>query len=78
MTGRVPTVLIDTTDSGQLYLSKASLDTEIITAKSSAINISVPVEGGEEGEFVEHALPEQMKHTFAGGKVKTEIVAHTG
>ncbi|KDN44681.1 hypothetical protein K437DRAFT_256912 [Tilletiaria anomala UBC 951] len=79
VTGKVPTVLIDATDSGLLYLSKESLDAEIITAKCSAINISVPLQGGEDGEFIEHALPEQMKHTFQqDGKFKTEIIAHTG
>ncbi len=78
ITGRTPTVLIDTTDSGQLYLSKESLDAEIVTAKSSAINISTPLAGGEDGEFVEHAIPEQMKHVFKDGKFVTEIVAHSG
>lgn len=78
VTGRTPTVLLDSTDSGQLYLSKESLDTEIIAAKCSAINVSVPVEGGEEGEFREMALPEQLLHKIVDGKVKTEVVAHSG
>jgi adenylyl cyclase-associated protein len=80
VTGRTPTVLIDTTDSGQLYLSKESLNAEVVTAKCSAINISVPLKGGEEGEFVEHAMPEQLKHVFdeKTGKFRTEIVAHSG
>ncbi|SAM71154.1 probable adenylyl-cyclase-associated protein CAP [Ustilago bromivora] len=84
ITGRAPTILLDSCDSGQIYLSDKSLDSEIIAAKCSAINVSLPVPGGEEGEFEEFALPEQLKHTVdaMGGKgksrVKTEVVAHTG
>ena len=77
--GTVPTILVDSTDGGQIYLSKESLQAELITAKTSAINISLPKEGGEEGEYVERAVPEQMK-TLIGkdGKLRTEIVEHTG
>ncbi|SPO19895.1 probable adenylyl-cyclase-associated protein CAP [Ustilago trichophora] len=84
ITGRAPTILLDSCDSGQIYLSDKSLDSEIIAAKCSAINVSLPVPGGEEGEFEEFALPEQLKHTVDGlsskGKtrIKTEVVAHMG
>ncbi|CAD6890468.1 unnamed protein product [Tilletia laevis] len=86
ITGKVPTVLIDQTDSGALYLStnpELAQGTEVITAKCSAINVSVmPVVARskeEEGEFVEIALPEQLKHTVGvDGKLKTEVVAITG
>lgn len=76
--GVVPTILVDSTDSGQIYLSKESLGAEIITSKTSALNISLPIQGGEEGEFVERAVPEQMKTTVVDGKLKTEIVEHAG
>jgi len=77
ITGTVPTVQVDTTDSGQVYLSKECMDiVEIITSKTSSINISVP--DGEEGDFKENALPEQIKSTFKGGKVVSEIVEHAG
>lgn len=52
---------IDGTDGGQLYLGKDTLDIEIVTAKSSSINISLPVEGEEEGIFAEKPVPEQLK-----------------
>ncbi|KAK0555209.1 suppressor of rasval19 [Tilletia horrida] len=86
ITGKVPTVLIDQTDSGALYLSadpSLAAGTEVITAKCSAINVSVmPTTARskeEEGEFVEIALPEQLKHTVGpDGKLKTEVVAITG
>ncbi|KAN0066028.1 suppressor of rasval19 [Thecaphora frezii] len=82
VTGSTPTILLDSNDSGQLYLSKTSLDTEIIAAKCSAINVNVPVEGGEEGEFEEYALPEQLKFTIDKGaskkeRIRSEIVVHT-
>jgi len=57
--GRVPTVTIEKTDNCQVYLSKNSLDTEIVSSKSSAMNILVPNENGD--EYFEHPVPEQFK-----------------
>jgi adenylyl cyclase-associated protein len=79
--GKVPTITVDTTDSGQIYLSKDCLEgqTEIITAKSSAINVSLPdPETSEEGLFVERAVPEQLKSVVQGGKLVTTLVEHAG
>lgn len=77
--GVVPTMLIDATDGGQVYLSKESLGVEIITSKTSGLNVSLPKQGGDEGEYVERPVPEQMKTTVsADGKLKTEIVEHSG
>ena len=50
MTGKVQTVSIDKTDGCQVYLSKDSLEAEIVTAKSSEMNICVPE--GDDGDFV--------------------------
>ena len=66
-----------------MYLSEEGLATDVITAKSSSLNVSVPVVGGEPGEFEELALPEQLKHTLArsaGNKpqLKSEVVQHVG
>ncbi|KAH8928870.1 hypothetical protein BT69DRAFT_1311331 [Atractiella rhizophila] len=74
--GKAPTILIDNTDSGMVYLSKDCLDCEIITAKTSAINVLVPE--GEEGDFSEKAVPEQMKSVVQNGKLVTTIVEHAG
>ncbi|GAA5931411.1 adenylate cyclase-binding protein [Sporobolomyces koalae] len=76
--GKVPTVLIDGCDGGQVYLSKTSLETEIVSAKSSALNISLPVEGDEEGVFEEKAVPEQFKTVVVNGKLVTSVVEHSG
>jgi len=59
---KVKTISIDKTDGCQVYLSKDCLDAEIVSAKSSEMNVSIPI--GADGEFVEMALPEQYKTTF--------------
>jgi len=51
ITGTAPTNQVDTTDSGQIFLSKSCLGVEIITAKCSAINVGLPVEGEDKGPF---------------------------
>ena len=73
-----PTIQLDSTDVGQIYLSKDSLAVEITTAKCSSINVSLPVEGEEEGVFEERAVPEMLRTTVSGGKLVTTIVEHSG
>jgi len=67
--GKVNTINIEKTDAAQIYLSKDSLSCEIVTAKCSAINVSVP---DGTGDFVEHPIPEQFKSIFTGKGFKTE------
>ncbi|KAK6905044.1 hypothetical protein I203_105863 [Kwoniella mangroviensis CBS 8507] len=77
ITGQIPTIQVDTTDSGQIYLSKECMNTvEIITSKTSSLNISVPT--GQDGDFEEKPVPEQMKSKIVGGKLVTEIIEHAG
>lgn len=57
--GRVPTVIIEKTDGCQVYLSKQSLETEIVSSKSSAMNVLTPNQSGD--EYTEHPIPEQYK-----------------
>ena len=78
ITGKAPTIQLDSTDSGQIYLSKECLDVEITTAKCSAINISLPVEGEEDGVFNEHPVPEMFRTTIVNGKLVTTAVEHAG
>lgn len=47
--GKVPTISINKTDGCHVYLSQDSLNCEIISAKSSEMNILVP---NKDGEFV--------------------------
>ena len=41
---KVPTISVEQTDFATIYLSKDSLNAEIVTAKSSSVNINVPDE----------------------------------
>lgn len=45
--GKVSTLNVEKTDGALLYLSKESLNAEIVTAKCSAINVSVPDASGD-------------------------------
>lgn len=78
VTGTAPMIQVDNTDSGQIYLSKGSLTAEITTAKCSAINVSLPVEGEEEGVFTEHPIPEMLRTVVRDGKLVTSLVEHSG
>uniref|UniRef100_A0A914YCG9 C-CAP/cofactor C-like domain-containing protein n=1 Tax=Panagrolaimus superbus TaxID=310955 RepID=A0A914YCG9_9BILA len=68
--GSLPTISIQKTDGCQVYLSKDSLDAEIVTSKSSEMNILVPC--GEDGDFSEFPIPEQFKTTFNKQKKKLQ------
>lgn len=47
--GKVPTISVEKTDFATIYLCQESLNAEIVTAKSSSVNINVP---DEENGFV--------------------------
>jgi len=68
VTGSVPTVSIDKTDGCQIYLSEQSLQADIVSAKSSEMNILVPQ---KDGDFKEFALPEQYKTKWNGKQMVT-------
>lgn len=72
----LPQITIDKSDNGAIYLSKESLNTEVYTSCSTAININLPI--GEDDDFVECPIPEQLKHTFVDGKINTKILEHVG
>ncbi|OBZ75884.1 Adenylyl cyclase-associated protein [Grifola frondosa] len=78
ITGKAPTVQLDSTDSGQIYLSKDCLAVEITTAKCSSINVSLPVENEEDGVFDENPIPEMFRTTIVDGKLVTAAVEHAG
>jgi len=59
--GTVPTITIDKVDGLQMFLNKESLKTEIVSAKSSALNVMVP---NADGEYSEWPIPEQFKTTI--------------
>ncbi|XP_025830665.1 adenylyl cyclase-associated protein 1-like, partial [Agrilus planipennis] len=63
--GKVATISIDKTDGCQMYLSNSSLDVEIISSKSSEMNVLVPKGNGD---YSEYPIPEQYKTTIVPGK----------
>jgi len=71
--GKVPSFAVDKTSGCQIYLSKDSIEAEIVTSKSSEMNISFP---DASGELVESPVPEQYKSQVKNGKLVTEIVQH--
>lgn len=72
----VPQITIDKSDGGNIYLSKESMATEIYTSSSTSVNVNLPI--GEDDDFVEFPIPEQLKHTFAEGKMKSSVFEHAG
>ncbi|XP_050313726.1 adenylyl cyclase-associated protein 1-like [Anthonomus grandis grandis] len=74
--GKVPTISIDKTDGCQVYLSQDSLDVEVVTSKSSEMNILIPTSGGD---YIEQPIPEQFKTTITPNKtLKTIVVENKG
>ncbi|KAF2360588.1 Adenylate cyclase-associated CAP C-terminal [Trinorchestia longiramus] len=73
--GTVPTIAIEKTDGCMVYVSKDSLGAEIVTAKSSEMNILLPTESGE---FSEHPVPEQFKTLIQNGKLVTTCTEKAG
>ncbi|KAK2830375.1 hypothetical protein Q5P01_018306 [Channa striata] len=67
--GSVPTISINKTEGCQVYLSKDSLNCDIVSAKSSEMNIMVP-EGDD--DYREFPVPEQFKTIWDGSKLLTE------
>ncbi|XP_018564064.1 adenylyl cyclase-associated protein 1 [Anoplophora glabripennis] len=74
--GKVPTISIDKTDGCQVYLSKDSLDVEIISSKSSEMNVLIPK---GDGDYTEIPIPEQFRTRVKDNKTLfTEIVENKG
>jgi len=71
--GKVPTISIDKTGGCRMFLSKDSVDVEIITAKSSEMNVMIP--NGE--DFVEQPIAEQFKTVINGIKLTTSVMEST-
>ncbi|KAJ6655625.1 hypothetical protein lerEdw1_004977 [Lerista edwardsae] len=73
--GKVPTISINKTDGCHIYLSKSSLDCEIVSAKSSEMNVLVPTDSGDFNEF---PIPEQFKTVWNGQKLVTTVTEIAG
>uniref|UniRef100_A0A4X2K1U2 Adenylyl cyclase-associated protein n=1 Tax=Vombatus ursinus TaxID=29139 RepID=A0A4X2K1U2_VOMUR len=66
--GKVPTISINKTEGCHIYLSEEALDCEIVSAKSSEMNILIP----QDGDYKEFPVPEQFKTAWDGSKLVTE------
>ncbi|KAL9039763.1 MAG: hypothetical protein Q9180_002336 [Flavoplaca navasiana] len=75
--GTLPTIMLDQVDGAALYLSRESLGTEVFTSKCTGVNINLPGQSDDD-DYVERALPEQIKSVVRDGVVVSEIVEHAG
>ncbi|KAF2882039.1 hypothetical protein ILUMI_24139 [Ignelater luminosus] len=73
--GKVPTISVDKTDGCQMYLSPESMDVEVISSKSSEMNVLVPKPNGD---YTEYPVPEQYKTTVTPSGLNTIVVESKG
>ena len=71
-TGGAHAFAIDKTNGANIWLSKASIDAEFVTSKSSEMNVTIP-DPDVEDDFIELPIPEQFSTTIKGKKLKTEV-----
>ncbi|XP_043921663.1 adenylyl cyclase-associated protein 2-like [Protopterus annectens] len=72
--GRVPTMSINKTEGCHVYLSEESLNCEIVSAKSSEMNILIP----QNDDYKEFPVPEQFKTVWDGSRLVTEAAEIVG
>ncbi|XP_064409519.1 adenylyl cyclase-associated protein 2 [Latimeria chalumnae] len=72
--GKVPTISINKTEGCHVYLSEESLKCEIVSAKSSEMNILIP----QDDDYREFPVPEQFKTIWDGSKLVTEAAEIVG
>merc|ERR1739838_1025443 len=68
--GQCPTISIDKTDGCLVYMGDECLDCQIVSAKSSEMNISIP---REDGDYDEHPVAEQFRSHY-DAKKKTIVI----
>jgi len=73
--GSTKNISIDTTSGCQIFLSKDSLDCDIVTSKSSEMNVMIPGKT-ESDDMVELSIPEQYISKVKNGKLITETTSH--
>ena len=69
--------MLDQVDGAAVYLSAESLGTEVFTSKCTGVNVNLPGQT-EDDDYVERALPEQIKSVVKNGLLFSEIVEHAG
>lgn len=69
-TEKVSSVAIDKTDGVVVTLPKSSMDSEILSAKSSEMNVQWY---DDEGELIERPIPEQYVHRIKDGAITADV-----
>ncbi|WIA37219.1 hypothetical protein OEZ86_014170 [Tetradesmus obliquus] len=80
-TGTVPTVSVDKCDGVQAYLPHrlaANPNFQVVTAKSSEVNLLVLAANPDAEDVAEHPVPEQFISTFVNGKLVTTAASRGG
>jgi len=74
--GAVKTITCDKCDSLEIYLNPQSANVQLISSLSTGINLEYP-DPNDEGGYIEHAVPEQIKVQFnADRKLQHEVYVH--
>jgi adenylyl cyclase-associated protein len=71
--GKVNMIAVDKCNGVMIHLNKDSLAAEIVTSKSSEMNVTIPDPDGDEYDTVEIPIPEQFVTTIVGKKTKTTV-----
>jgi len=66
--GTINSCIIEKTDGCQIYLSKESIGLEVVTSKSTTMNLLLPK---DDGQYTELPIPEQFKTQIKDGKLET-------
>jgi adenylyl cyclase-associated protein len=74
--GKVNTITCDKCDGLEIYLNKESANLQLIASLSTGINLEYP-DPNDEGGYIEHAVPEQIKVQFNDErKLQHEVYVH--
>lgn len=71
--GKVMMVSVDKCNGFGLWLNKDSLECEIVTSKSSEMNVTIPDPDGDALDTIEMPIPEQFVTKVVGKKTQTEV-----
>jgi len=69
--GHVPLISLDNCDSIQVFLTEKSIDAEVISSKSTSLNVCLLA---PDGDYTEIAVPEQIKTVVVDRKLKSTVV----
>ncbi|KAI8055823.1 adenylate cyclase associated N terminal-domain-containing protein [Syncephalis plumigaleata] len=76
VSGHVETIVVDNTDSAQIYISPESMGMQLLTSKSTSVNLLFAEKSSD--DYTEKAIPEQFMSKIVNGKVVTEPVLYVG